>query len=322
MTVDVPRRRALNVPRSPLWLAASLVVLFSLASVALQPTFLSPRVLQSNLSTFLPLMIIAVGQTYVILGGAIDLSLGALVSLVNVVLVTSLQALGADPSFAAIAACMGMALLVGAAGGAVNGVLVGVLRLQPIVSTFAAGIVFGGIALWIMPQAGGSMPPVYAKTYAAKLFGVKGATFMLLSLVAIIYLISRTRFYIYLLAVGSNRPAAFQSGLPVMRIRVLSYIVAGLFASVTAMVILASTSAGDPLMGQAFTLGSVGAVVLGGTALSGGAGSAIGSMLGAVLLGLINNVLFFAQLPFVYQTIVQGTIILAALAGGIMVSRR
>ena len=130
--------------------------------------------------------------------------------------------------------------------------------------------------------------------------------------------VARTGFHTHLTAVGANRQGTYQTGLPVAPIRIVSHLMAGGMAAVAALCILGVTGAGDPLMGQAFTLGSVSAVVLGGIALSGG----WGHVLGGAILGFINNIIFFANIPYQFQSIVQGVIILAVLAAGIFVSRK
>jgi ribose transport system permease protein len=98
--------------------------------------------------------------------------------------------------------------------------------------------------------------------------------------------------------------------------------IAGLFAAFAALCLTGETASGDPLLGQTLALSSISAVVLGGTALAGGFGGAFGSIIGALVLGMIGNVIFFAGLPFEYQTLVQGIIVLLALAGGVFVTRR
>lgn len=315
-----PKPRGPRLALPSYGLAIGIVIVLAAVNTVLQPNFVTPGVMKSNVQTFLPLILVALGQSYVVLGGSIDLSLGALVSLINVCVVTLIN--GEVASGGEIAMVIALAFALGAGGGLLNGFLLGVMRLQPIVTTFATSIVFGGTALWIMPQAGGMMPVVYYETYFGEFAGVSTPLAILVLAIGVAYLISRRRFHIYLLAVGANRTAAFQAGLPVLRVRILSHVIAGLFAAAATLCLLGETAAGDPLMGQKFTLSSVSAVVLGGISLAGGSGLFVGALFGAVALGLINSVLFFAQLPYVYQSVVQGVIILVALAGGVVVSRR
>lgn len=303
------------------WLI-TLTVLALLAAVntMLQPSFVEPAVLQSNLTTFLPLILVAIGQTYVILAGDIDLSVGSIVALSNVVTVSVFAALGNGPD--AIPYGMAAGLATGLLAGLANGILVSVLRLQPIVTTFATGIVLGGAAIWVLPQAGLPVPDAYWMGYSGAILGVPTVLLILGAAALGVAVLSRSVFYAHLLAVGGNRAGAFQTGLPLVRLRILAYGLSGLFSAVAALCLTGETASGDPLLGGALALSAISAVVLGGTALSGGQGGALGSILGALVLGLIGNVIFFAGLPFEYQTLVQGLIVLLALAGGVIVTRR
>ncbi|WP_075216194.1 ABC transporter permease [Mongoliimonas terrestris] len=304
-----------------LWLITlgALLVLVGV-NTALQPNFLDPSVLQSNLTTFLPLVLVAVGQTYVVLGGDIDLSVGAIVALVNVTTVSVIAALGGTNE--AVLAGLAAGIGVGLACGLVNGLVVAVLRFQPIVTTFATGIVFSGLALRILPDAGLPVPEVFWRGYAGGAFGLPTVVIVLAAVVAVTAVVARRPFAIRLKAVGGQRAAAFQTGLAVGRLRVGAYLLSGLFAALASLCLTGETASGDPLMGQTLALSSISAVVLGGTALAGGVGGPLGSLLGALVLGMIGNVIFFAGLPFEYQTLVQGLIVLAALAGGVLVARR
>ena len=299
--LDLPSRnrplRSRGFWRKPWLLSAVLLVVFLGINIAIQPKFFTPYAIGNLVTTMLPWMLIAVGQTYVVFGGSIDLSLGAIVSLVNVVVVVAITALGGG--VAAILGGILLGLALGTACGALNGFLIARFRLQAIVTTFANFL-----------------------TYSVGFFGLTLPIYLLAVLLLVTAYVAGTRFQKHVLAVGGNKQAAFQTGLPVRRITVTSHAAAGFMAATAALCILGVAGAGDPLMGQAFTLGSVSAVVLGGTALAGGWGSVVGSIIGAAILALINNIIFFAQIDYVYQSIVQGAIILAALAAGVFASRR
>lgn len=307
--------------RGRVWLItlAALVALIVINAI-FQKNLFTPNVLKSNLTVFLPLVLIAIGQTYVILAGDIDLSVGAIVALVNVVTVSVIAALGTDLSSVLIGLCAGVAT--GILCGVFNGLLVALLRFQPIVTTFATSIIFGGLALRIMPTSGVPVPAPYWRGYSGGLFGVPTVLLIFIAALAVIGFIAARPFIKHLTAVGGQRAAAFQTGLKVARIRIQAYALSGLFAAFGALCLTGETASGDPLMGKTLALASISAVVLGGTALAGGSGSALGSVLGALVVGMIGNVIFFAGLPFEYQTLVQGLITLAALAGGVLVSRR
>ncbi|MCW5718112.1 MAG: ABC transporter permease [Bauldia sp.] len=302
------------------WLVALAALLVLVAiNWYLQPNLMTPRVVRSNLSVFLPVALVAIGQTYVILAGDIDLSVGAIVSLVNVIVVSLIASFGGDVP--GILGAMAIGVGVGIACGLVNGFLVAVLRLQSIVSTFATGIVFGALALLVMPTAGGSVPSVYWRSYGGTLGGVPVIYWIYgVSLLMVAFIAARP-FFKHLAAVGGHRAASFQTGLPTTRIRIGAYALCGLFSAFAALCLTGETASGDPLLGQALALSSILAVVVGGTALAGGRGSAFGSILGAIVVGTISNVVFFARPPFEYQTLIEGAITLAALAGGVLVAR-
>ena len=142
--------------------ALFLLVLLVLVNLILQPNMLEPATLNSNLRVFLPLILVTAGQAVVILGGGIDISVGAIVSIVNAILATRVGLQG-DPGFAAL--MMLLALFVGMAAGAVNGFFVAILRLQPIITTYATSFLFGGLALLVLPSPGGGLPAPLTSFY-------------------------------------------------------------------------------------------------------------------------------------------------------------
>jgi ribose transport system permease protein len=308
-------RALLSTQRTPALMALAVFLVLCGVNAILQPSFLRGGVAVSNVAAFLPMILVAIGQTYVVLASDIDLSAGAIVSLVNVAVVSIIDGMGG--SAASIALGLATGLVLGPLCGLVNGLCVAVLRFQPIVTTFASGIVFGGVALWILPEAGKQVPPPMYQAYAGAVWGVPTVLLILLAAIAFTSYVSRTPFYNALRATGGNMQAAYQTGVPVGQVRIVAYAMSGLFAALAGLALVGETASGDPLIGGALTLSSVTAVVLGGTALKGCVGGAVGSILGACILGLINNVIFFAQLPFEWQGLVQGVIILAALAGGV-----
>ena len=312
--------KRLDLTRRPYLPAIAVTLLLFILNGFLQPKTLRPVAMVADISTYLPLILLAVGQTYVVLASDIDLSVGSIISLVNVITVSVMTAL--EGGHGSIFAGILVGLLVGIMCGAFNGFCVAVLRFQPIVSTFATGIVFAGIALWVLPQAGLPAPDAYWETYGDNLVGIPFVLWILAAMAFFVALIANLVFSRSLLAVGGNIQSAYQSGLPVPKLRIGAYILCGLFSALSALCLTGDTASGDPLLGAKMTLGSVAAVVLGGTALSGGRGNPLGSIFGAVILGLIGSVVFFAGVPFEYQNLVQGLIVLAALAGGVSIARQ
>jgi len=296
-----------------------LVVLLALNGI-FEPNSLSYRALTGLVSTYLALMLLSVAQTYVVYAADIDLSIGAILSLVNVSVIVLMQYLGSSP-LAIVAACAA-GILVGLTCGIVNGIVVAGLRLQPIVATFATSILFTGMALYVLPVAGMPAPTVYWRTYGGRFFDIPFVLYVVVAVGIILSLIAYSRLVTQLLSVGDGQQAAFQTGLPVTMIRIRGYALCGVFAALAALCVTGDTASGDPLVGGKMTLYSVAAVVLGGTALSGGVGSVIGSVLGALTIGLINSLVFFVGTPSEWQNLVQGLAILLALMVGVFVSRR
>jgi ribose transport system permease protein len=305
--------------RHPYLMAVIVFLVLCLVNAILQPTFLKFGVAASNVAAFLPMALVAIGQTYVVLASDIDLSAGAIVSIVNVVVVSIIEGMGGTG--VSMAAGLALGIAAGLICGAINGLCVAYLRFQPIVTTFATGIVFAGFALWVLPEAGKQVPPELYLAYAGAVLGVPAVLWILLAAIVFAGVVARTPFYQALRATGGNMQAAYQTGVPVGRVRLGAYMLSGLFSAFAGLALVGETASGDPLIGGALTLASVTAVVLGGTALSGCTGGVAGSILGAFILGLINNVIFFAQLPFEWQGLIQGLIILAALAGGVVMAR-
>ncbi|MCA1443312.1 ABC transporter permease [Ensifer sp. IC4062] len=306
--------------RYPFLPALAIVVALLLLNGFFSPNSLSYRSLTGLLSTYMALVLLAIAQTYVVYAGDIDLSAGSILSLVNVAIVVLMERWGGGAGAVLLALALG--LLLGLACGLLNGIVVAALRLQAIVATFATSIFFTGLALYILPVAGTPAPALFWRTYGGRLLGVPFVFYILAGLVILLLVLSRTRLVTQLLAVGDDQQAAFQSGLPVVPIRIKGYLLCGFFSALAAFCITGDTASGDPLVGGKMTLYSVAAVVLGGSALSGGWGTVVGSLLGALTIGLINSVVFFMGTPSEWQNFVQGLAILVVLMAGVLAGRR
>jgi ribose transport system permease protein len=295
------------------YLFALLLLLVAIAiNYHLQPNLFEPRVLNGNMRVFLPLMILAAGQAIVIIGGGIDLSVGTMVSLVNTVFISQL---GPEATAGQILMAILLSLLAGLLAGTLNGVAVAYLRLQPIVTTYATSFVFAGLALYILPRPGGTVPSTLSEFYRSAPLGIPLALWAALLLILVWAAIRSTRYGPYLYAVGGDAESAFTTGLPVRRIRFSTYVLSGLFASVAAMALTLSIGTGDAHIGESMTLDSIVAVVLGGTRLRGGQGGIAGAVIGVAILGLIRNIISFANVPTWWQTLFDALIIVLALAG-------
>jgi ribose transport system permease protein len=322
----VVKPRSFVVRNGRLLFVWGLLVAIITAYILVVPQF-RPREQRTLINSGMTLATASLGQTLVVLTGGIDLSVGPMVSLTNSIAseVTDNQAPNTSMVIAAAAA-----LAVGALGGLVNGALVAYGRLQPIIVTLATGSIWTGMALYIRPSPGGYIPPDFSNLLSGTAFAEpvvlpfgltwstpipKGA-FILLGLVIFWFLFRRGRLATRIYAVGSNEGAAYLSGVNVARAKLAAYTLAGLAAACAGLINSAQTATGNALGGTIFTLNSIAAVVLGGAALAGGAGSYLGTLAGAYVIAIIPSVLQFYGVSSFYKDLVQGGILLFAVALG------
>ncbi|WP_316862896.1 ABC transporter permease [uncultured Cohaesibacter sp.] len=311
---------AATLRRFPFLPALAMLALLLILNGIAEPNSLTVRALKGVISTYLALVFLSVAQTFVVYTGDIDLSVGAILSFVNVSIVVIMSQLGSAPHQVLIACLAG--ILIGALCGLLNGFVVAGLRMQAIVATFATSILISGLALWVLPVAGLPAPSLFWKIYGGRSYGIPNVFFFITVLIFVLAVIAKTRLVTRLLAVGNGQLTAYQTGLAVTKIRIAGYVVCGIFSSFAAICITGDTASGDPLVGGAMTMSSVAAVVLGGTALSGGVGSAFGSAIGALIIGLISSLVFYAGTPSEWQNLAQGATILIVLMLGVLASRR
>jgi len=308
---------ALRHVDAPVLVTAGLLVVAVVVSVALQPTFLTLYSLTSNLATVVPLVLAALAQTVVILAGGLDLSVGAVVALASC---TAVQVMGGEPSRLGLG--IAVALATGAACGLVNGLVVALVRLQPLIVTFATASVFSGVTLLVLPTPGGTVPSPLTQGYRMAVGPLPVPLLLILGAVLAWWVLGRTRFLRHVYAVGGDAQAAYASLVPVTRVTVLAYTVGGMFAGAAAVAVLANTGSGDPFIGTDIAMNAIAAAVLGGIALSGGRGSGYGAVMGAVILSLTGNILFFLKVPTTLRELCSGLIIIAALTLSVISSWR
>jgi len=263
------------------------------------------------------LALAAVGETIVILSGGFDLSAGAVLSLVNVILATSMDPTNFEAS---IVLWTFVGIGIGMTVGAFNGFFIAFLRLQPIVVTLSTMFIIQGITLLILDKPGGFVSPSLGGFYMGDL--VTNWIPMPIALLVAVGLfwawLKRTRFGTALYAIGSDPNAAAAAGLRVTWMRFGVYVVAGGFYGLGGVFISAQTGSGDPLVGNPLLLSIFAAVVVGGTRLGGGRGGPIGSILGAYILMIVVNILLVLNVSAYYSSIAEGLIlILAVLAGSV-----
>jgi ribose transport system permease protein len=263
----------------------------------------------SLLNTTLPLVFVAIGQSLVVLTGGIDLSVGGVVSLCVAVTATAVTGTGAKPY-----ALLVVVLALGAACGAVNGVIVARGRIAPILTTLATLSVFSGLALKVLPVPGGAIPPQVRLVLTNP--NVPTGLIWLGLAIAGWLVLRRTRFGMRVYAVGSDEHNARAVGVPTAAVKVGVYALSGLCAGLAAVFYVSTTTAGDANAGTPFILTSIASVVVGGVAFAGGRGSALGAVAGAVALTLVIDILFFAGIDPLYQSLFQGLFLVVAVLLG------
>ncbi|TPM26968.1 ABC transporter permease [Mesorhizobium sp. B2-3-5] len=258
------------------------------------------------------LALAAMGETVIVLAGGFDLSAGAVISLVNVMMATTMQD--------SIASQVGWGLAgiaLGGLVGAFNGFFVAFFRLQSIVVTLASMFIVSGCALLIRETPGGQIASGFSAIIAGDAIPnlLPSAVVVLLLAFLVWHLIKKSRLGVAIFAVGSDEAAAGYSGIDVRWTKFLSFVIGGSFYGAAGAFLSAQTGSSDPLVGQPLLLPIFAAVVVGGTLLGGGRGGCFGSIVGAYVLMIIVNVLLAFNVPSYYSPMAQGIIlIIAALA--------
>ncbi|OGN96441.1 MAG: ABC transporter permease [Chloroflexi bacterium RBG_13_50_21] len=298
--------------RYPAFFPLILLVISIGINLFLQPKMFDRETVNSNMRVFLPLILLAVGQAIVLLGGGIDISVGGVVSIINTILATRV---GLDGSPEKMWQFVMISLLVGALAGAINGFFIAYLRLQPIITTYATSFLYAGLALFILPNPGGGIPANIANLYRTSTpLGLPLAFYVIAILLLIWSYVSSTRYGKYLFAVGGKASAAYETAVPVTRVQFSIYIISGFMAALAGIAITMLSGSGNAEIGGQMTLNSITAVVIGGNAFSGGIGGVAGPIMGAMTLSLIQNIISFAHINTWWETLAKATIIVLALA--------
>ncbi len=296
---------------------AALVALVILTVIS---SFLSPYFLQwQNLLNILRQVsytgIIALGMTFVIVSGGIDLSVGSMAAFVGSLGILALNGLAGGSQALAVAAAIAVALGSGLACGLANGLLITKGRIAPFIVTLGTMALFRSLSLY-MKDAGEFRSE-------SSLFGSLGSSapgripvpvIVMLALAAMLaFVLRRTRYGRYVRAVGSNARVARYSAIDVDRTRLIAYTLTGLMVGISAVLIaMRFNSVGTSTMGVNYELDAIAAVIIGGTSMAGGRGTIWGTIIGAITLGVINNMLNMVGISPYLQGTVKGLVIIGA----------
>jgi ribose transport system permease protein len=313
----VPRKRLVEIGAVAPFLALALLCLLGLL---VNPRFLSVDNLTNVLARSTFIATIAVGQTLVICGGGLDLSVGAMASLVAGLVILFLNSGWIENAPLLIVAAMALSLAVGALCGLFNGVTSTVGKIEPFIVTLGSMGIFRSLLTWL--AQGGSITiknndvrAVYRQVYFGDVFGVPYPVLVILG-VAIIgaFILYNTAYGRRVRAVGSNEDVARYSGINVARVRTITYVLQGLCVAIAVIVYVPRLSSASSTTGLGWELTAITAVVVGGTRLKGGIGRIWGTIAGALILEVIGNIMLLSNAVSEYLIgAVQGAIIIIAM---------
>jgi ribose transport system permease protein len=304
------------------WLAAQRGILISVAIFATmfavygwkQEVGLTASIINTAANKGALLALVAMAQTLPVITGGLDLSVGMVFMLANCLASTIVHGDALQTTLGVVAV-----LAVGAACGAINGLIVVYGRLQPIIVTLATGAVYFGLALALRPEPGGSVNFELADMMTRSFYKVPSSLILLVVVVLLIWIpYRRSVLGRAACAVGSSEQAAYMSGVPIAKAKVLAYTLSGLLSAIAGLLLTAITYSGaaKAALGADYTLNSIGAVVIGGTSLFGGSGSAIGSIFGAFVMRTVGDLLIVFDINPVLQPLFVGSVLLVAVSIG------
>lgn len=295
---------------------SELTTLIALIGLMMVITFINPNFLTANNLLNLLLQVtangfIAFGMTFVILTGGIDLSVGSILALSSA-LTAGLIAAGIPVPFAIL-----LAVCMGGIFGMLNGLLVAYGKLAPFIVTLASMTIFRGATLVF--TNGNPLTQGLSDSFLFQFLGqgyVVGIPFpvilMFLVFIILYVVLHKTAFGKSVYALGGNEKAAYISGVKLNKVKIIIYTISGIMASVSGLIITSRLSSAQPTAGTSYEMDAIAAVVLGGTSLSGGKGRILGTLIGALIIGVLNNGLNIIGVSAFWQQVVKGVVILIA----------
>ena len=270
---------------------------------------LKPGYIANKCDSSFSLVLAAIGQTFVLLTGGFDLSVGGVICITNCLAAVHMQD---DPG--SIVFWSVICIIIGIAIGMFNGFVIEKTKLQPFIATLATQSVCMGLALLILKVDGGKVPRSYVRAMTRRFGDLPLSAILLVILIVIWVYFKNTRTGMNVYAIGSNKKSARLNGIPVLNTMVTAYAISGCFAAFAGLYRTAVVASGSPTAGGDFVMSSISAAVIGGTALTGGSGGIIGSIIGAFILRYITDLLVFMEVSSYWSSLVQGVLLILAVA--------
>lgn len=265
-----------------------------------------------QLMAFSPLICASIAQSIVIITGGVDLSMGNRVACMGCLAAIVMR----DTPLGILGALL-LVLVVGALTGMLNGIIIAFGHLPAIIVTLAMSFFWHGFALFLLPSPGGYISPAFTRWINSGAKTWAGLAFVTVAVLLWKY-IKTTKLGISMYAIGDNASAAKANGMNVNRVRILAYLVSGIFSGLAGIAFVGITGTGDANAGTFYNINSVAASVLGGVAFTGGQGFMRGTVIGAIIVQALINILFYSGLDTSYQYVLQGAILVAAVSINIL----
>lgn len=289
----------------------SVLLLISVALSILSPVFLTTSNILSVLLQISNNMFLALGMTLIIILGGIDLSIGSIVAMSGTLTVGFIVTDGLPMGPAIV-----LGLLIGTASGFFNGVIIAKFRVPAFIVTLAMMNMARGIAyIYSGGRSTRIMDEAFVRIGTGRLFGFipYPVIYMIILIVIFSVLLGKTKFGTYIYAVGGNRESAHLSGVPIKRVEIAVYTISGFLAAFAGLVLSSRMFSGQPASGAGYEMDAIAACVLGGISMSGGTGRISGTVIGAIVIGIISNGLNLMGVSSFWQLVVKGAIILVAI---------
>lgn len=308
-TFIVRTREKLADPQSLVWIILGILIIFCIFA---SPLFLNPRNLR-NVFLIQPIGLgfASLGQALVVISGGIDLSVGAVISLLTSIAAGIYQAY---PEISPIYVVL-IIIALGAGTGMINGFIVVKLKVTPFMATIATMSIFQGVVLFYAKKTIGGIPRSYRFISDGELMGIPFSIILFIAVIALChYLLRKNKLGKHVYAVGSDPYVSGISGIPVDRVRFLSYMMSGVLIGIAAVYLSARFGGGGPKLGVGYELDSITAVVIGGVSLAGGIGNVLGAFAGVLIIAVFSNIMNLLNVNSFLQIVLKGVVLIIAVS--------